>query len=465
MDESTFGIVGLGVMGTALARNFAQKGFSLSLYNRHSDGEEEQVALNKIAAHPELKNAKGFDDLKDFIQSLSRPRKVLLMLTAGPPVDGLIAELKGLLEPGDVLIDGGNSHYRDTQQRYQTLIAQGIYFMGMGISGGETGALEGPSLMPGGSAEAYDLVKPYLESVAATSFFNKSCCQFIGDGGSGHFVKTVHNGIEYAEMQLLAELYYFLKIGMDFTNEAIANCFEKWCKDDYSYLLDITIQILRKKEGKTFVLDTILDVASHKGTGVWATLASYELGVCANMMATALTARQLSAARGMRKRMAKATPLKVTQLNLNLEVLKMAYSLARTINHHQGFDLLCAASSHFNWNLNFKAIADIWTGGCILKSDLMSRLVSILDTSESILQHPNVIYRIQKHREYLKYFVQQSHHAEIALPCFSEAFQFLQLISQSQSAANMIQAQRDFFGAHQYQKLGDTTGSWFHTDW
>lgn len=247
--KQSFGLIGLGVMGKSLARNLSSKGISLSLFNRFEKGKEENVAVDFISQYPELTDAKGFEDLVAFAQSLERPRKMLLMVSAGAAVDAVIDALKSILEPGDIIIDGGNSHYKDTQKRIEELSIIGLHFIGCGISGGEEGALKGPSMMPGGNSQAYQATAPFLESISAIDKHGKACCAYIGNGGSGHFVKMVHNGIEYAEMQLIAEMYYIMRHGIGNSPDEIATVFESWNDNDLgSYLLEITIEILKKKK-------------------------------------------------------------------------------------------------------------------------------------------------------------------------------------------------------------------------
>lgn len=466
MQKSQFGVMGLGVMGTSLSRNLARNGVHLSLYNRHLSGKEEGVAKKRIVDYSELQDAKGFDDLERFVASIEKPRKILLVLTAGPAIDEVIGELQKYMEAGDILIDGGNSHFHDTSRRTEALLKQGIYFLGMGISGGEKGALEGPSLMPGGSKQGYLLVKDILLSIAAKSFNGVPCCHFIGSQGAGHFVKTVHNGIEYAEMQLIAELYHFLQIGLGLDNEQIANHFSSWCMtDSNSYLLDISSKILRHKEDDDYLLDLILDKASHKGTGAWATIAGAELGVSVSMMAAALNARQLTALKSKRISMAATFTPSTAPQNIDVAAIKKAYDLARLLNHDQGFELLRSASEQYNWELNLGEIAQTWSGGCIIKSSLMEDLEKVYAQVESLLFHPNLIMQIKTTLEALESFVIAGVKGGIPLACFMEALLYVQMITQARSSGNMIQAQRDFFGSHQYQKINDSSQKWYHNRW
>ncbi len=464
--SSEFGLIGLGVMGKSLSRNLANNGFKLSLYNRHVDVKEVDVAKNFVAQYQELNEAKGFDELGAFVSSIAAPRKIMLMVNAGKPVDAVIESLIPLLDKGDVIIDGGNSHYKQTQRRSEYLSEKGIEFIGTGVSGGEEGALKGPSIMPGGSVNAYSKVSNYLETIAAKDDNGNGCCTHVGTGGAGHFVKMVHNGIEYAEMQLIAECYSLMKVvgGMD--HEQIAAIFDMWCSRDLgSYLLEISRDILKKKDGDTYVIDLILDKAGNKGTGSWTTIAAAELGVPITMITSALFARYTSAFKSER---VEASKLYATQINseaIDLEKLEKAYRIARIANHHQGLHLIDAASQSYDWQLNFSQIARIWTNGCIIRSKLMKGLIDILSDTQRILQHPDMIEVVKQNRSALAEVVAAGHQAYCSIPCLSSASDFVNTYTQAQSSANMIQAQRDYFGAHTYKRVDDPDGVSHHTIW
>ncbi len=293
MDKSEFGLLGLGVMGKSLCRNLANNGFKISMFNRHVNGVEENVALNFRNEHKELSLALPFDDLKEFVNSIQKPRKIMLMVNAGKTVDIVIDDLLPHLSDGDIIIDGGNSNYNKTKERFEYLQSKKIHFIGTGVSGGEEGALKGPSIMPSGNKDAYNLVKPFLEKIAAKDDNDLPCCTYIGPEGSGHFVKMVHNGIEYAEMQLLAEVFGILSSTGKNPDE-IADVLESWKSTASSYLLEITVDILRKKEGNDWLVNKILDKAGNKGTGNWTTIATAELGAPSTMIASALFARYTS---------------------------------------------------------------------------------------------------------------------------------------------------------------------------
>lgn len=462
---SDFGIIGLGVMGKSLALNMAEKGVKLSLYNRFVKHKEEKIAERIIIANPTLSKAKGFEDINAFVQSLAAPRKILLMINAGAAVDAVIEELKPLLTKDDIIIDGGNSFYKDTERRLYDLKQFNIHFIGAGISGGEEGALKGPSIMPGGDVTAYEMVKPILESIAAKDTNGKPCCTFISEGGSGHFVKMVHNAIEYAEMQLLSEVYHLLRNGLEQNPDAIAAILQQWDQTELnSYLLEITIDILQTKENNEWLLDNILDVGSSKGTGSWAVSTAADLGVPAGMMTSALYARYLSAQKETRVKVSNIITASKTSLLSTTEQLQQAYALARIINHVQGFELINAAAKTYQWKINLSELARIWTNGCIIRSSLMEQLVHVLNEDE-LLQHSFVLQSIEQNKNALQQVVSTSLQNGFAVPALSEALNYINAMSTVNSAMNLIQAQRDYFGAHSYQRVDDQSLSSHHTEW
>lgn len=467
MSTSEFGLYGLGVMGKSLSRNLARKGFSLSLYNRHVAGSEEKVAEQFVAEFQELSNSQGFDNVASFVRSLQAPRKIFLMVQAGKVTDTVIKELLPHLEKGDIIIDGGNSHYKETEKRISALLESGIHFIGCGVSGGEEGALNGPSIMPGGDADAYKQISPYLEAIAARDAKGDACCAYVGKGGAGHFVKMIHNGIEYAEMQLLAELYQFMRFAMGYNPDEIAGILESWVDGDLnSYLLEITIDILRTKGSEAWLIDEILDKAGNKGTGSWSTTAAAELGVPATMITAALFARYLSSFKEERKIASYMYEPKVpVPIDFSLDNLAKAYQTARVVNHHQGIHLINTASRTYGWRLNLPELARIWTNGCIIRSDLMQRLIPILQVTDRILFDERVQPSIAMSRPSLENFTIESIKAGLNSPCFTAALNFLNGFTNVQSSANIIQAQRDYFGAHTYKRVDDPDGESHHTIW
>ena len=465
--NAQFGVIGLGVMGRSIARNLAQKGFQLSLYNRHVAGKEENIARDLQAAHPELAAALPFDDLADFVESLPKPRKILIMVNAGEATDAVMNDIWPLLSANDILIDGGNAHYKDTQKRIEKAEKADIHWLGCGISGGEKGALEGPSIMCGGHVEAYQQVEHILTAIAARDNNGTACCAYIGKGGAGHFVKMVHNGIEYAEMQLIAEVYSMIYHGMLLPNAQAAEVFLAWMDgDESSYLLEISAAILQKKEGEKDLIDQILDKAGNKGTGSWATIAAAELGVPATMITTALFARYISGQKAERINAENLFPKETFNTDqANTKQLKKAYRFARLINHHQGFELLKAASETYQWQLNMAEIARIWTSGCIIRSVLMELLAQKLKKYPEPLAIPYFQKKLLKTETSVFEVMAEANFAGIPIPCISEAHQYFMSLRTANGSANMLQAQRDYFGAHTYKRKDDPDGKNWHTDW
>ncbi len=464
MSKSDFGIIGLGVMGKSISLNVAEKRFNLSVYNR-AKGDEIYVVDDFITNNKSFKNIKGFTVLKEFVDSIQQPRKLLLMIQAGKPVDIVISDLMPLLSDGDIIIDGGNSHYLDTKRRFEILKSKNIAFLGTGISGGEEGARKGPSIMPGGSKDGYNKVSNILEAVVARDFQGNPCCTYIGPEGSGHYVKMVHNGIEYVEMQLLAELFALMSCSMSY--EKISEVFSSWNEGVLSsYLLEITAEILLKKEGDHYIIDLILDKAGNKGTGSWSSSSALELGVPNTMMMASVFARYISSFKDKRVTFSKRMDTSSNAIpNLNLEDLKSAYQMARIINHHQGFELIREASKNFNWDLNLSEIARIWTNGCIIKSRLMEHCVSIFQSSESVLNDIKIFNSISEKEHNITMVLKEGISARIALPCFYAAYNYWISITTDKLPANLIQAQRDYFGAHTYQRTDSPSHKFFHTNW
>ena len=464
-QKSEFGLFGLGVMGKSLCRNLASKGIKLSMFNRHLEGIEEQVAINFKNEFPELASSKAFDDIQQFVQSIQQPRKIMLMVNAGKITDQVIDTLVPFLSEGDILIDGGNSNYKQSKKRFDTLRSKNIHFISAGVSGGEAGALNGPSIMPSGDKNAYNSIEPFLTKIAAKDDQNLPCCTYIGNEGSGHFVKMVHNGIEYVEMQLLAEVFTILK-NANYNLDEIANILETWKVTANSYLLDITIKVLRKKEDGEWLVHKIMDKAGNKGTGNWTTITIAELGVPATLIPTALLARYASFFKEERMHLNTVFATETKPLNnLNINDVLNAYQFARIINHFQGIKLINEASIVYKWDLNLSEIARIWTNGCIIKSDLMKTLVTVLKSTSNILTNPLLKNQLLHTKPSISKIVAACVLNDISTPCLSEAVQYFNAYTNAQSAANLIQAQRDFFGAHTYQKIDDLSGAFYHTIW
>ncbi len=465
MTTSQFGLFGLGVMGKSLCRNLANNGFKISMFNRHVEGVEEDVAKNFKAQYSELSQAEAFDDISAFVNSLQQPRRIMLMVNAGKTIDYVIEDLLPHLSENDILIDGGNSNYTKTKERCDYLKTKHIHFIGTGVSGGEEGALKGPSIMPSGDQEAYNNVKVFLETISAKDNNGLPCCTYVGPEGSGHFIKMVHNGVEYVEMQLLAEVSTILKI-LGQNPDEIANTLDSWKSTASSYLLEITTAIFQKKEGDNWLVNKILDKAGNKGTGNWTTIASAQLGVPSTLIASALFSRYVSFYKEERVQLHDNFKTIITsEMNITTNDVLEAYQFARIINHYQGFKLIAEASNKFAWNLNLSEIARIWTNGCIIRSTLMEDLVEVFKHTSNMLTNKALIEQVNQYKPAVKKVVSQCILNDLTTPALSEAIQFLNGITTTYASANVIQAQRDYFGAHTYQRLDDQSGKSYHTNW
>ncbi|BAO75295.1 6-phosphogluconate dehydrogenase, decarboxylating [Winogradskyella sp. PG-2] len=465
MITSEFGLFGLGVMGKSLCRNLANNGFKISMFNRHVDDFEVDIAKNFKAQYPELSEAKAFDDISRFVNSLQQPRRIMLMVNAGKTIDYVIEDLLPHLSKNDIIIDGGNSNYKKTKERYDYLKTKGIHFIGSGVSGGEEGALKGPSIMPSGDKDAYDNAASFLETISAKDKNGLPCCTYVGPEGSGQFIKMVHNGIEYVEMQLLAEVSTILEALGQYPDD-IANTLETWQDSANSYLIEITTAIFRKKEGNDWLVKKILDKAGNKGTGNWTTIASAELGVPSTLISSALFSRYISFYKDERLQLNKSfETINNSELDIEIDEVLKAYQFARIINHYQGFKLIAEASNKFEWNLNLSEIARIWTNGCIIRSTLMEELVEVFKNTTNILTNQQLIDVVSQYRPAAKKVVSQCVLNDITVPALGEAIQFLNGITTKYASANVIQAQRDYFGAHTYQRLDDNSGKSYHSNW
>lgn len=468
-QKSKIGIIGLGVMGKSLALNMASKDIQVSVYNRQVEKLEVDIAKNFALENKATHDFSWFDKLKPFLESLEPPRKILVMVSAGKPVDMVLKNLLPLLDQGDLIIDGGNSHYKDSIRREQALQKEKIHFIGAGISGGEEGAKKGPSIMPGGSREAYEEVGWLLEKIAAKDKNGNPCCSFIGPDGSGHFVKMVHNGIEYGEMQLIAEVYHFLRFHYNQGPLKIARLFEEWNREMNSFLLEISIDILQKKEDDVFLIDRILDAAKQKGTGGWSTIAALELGVPLDTITAAVMARNISGRKKERVRASEKYQIQkeTTHEKTEFPSLFKAYKIASIINHATGFDLLSEASKVYEWDLNQSEIARIWTNGCIIRSGFMEQLVELLKENKytHLLLHDDIISEINRNTGAIKNTIAKAIKAGIAVPVLSAAENYFLSFTSEVTSANMIQAQRDYFGAHTYERTDRPRGEFFHTQW
>jgi 6-phosphogluconate dehydrogenase len=458
------GIYGLGALGINLARNLALRDYTPSLCPTQTDQQPELV----MTRFPELHTAKPFADAASMVASLSSPRTVIMMLTADESVDDAIQLILPHLAPGDVLIDGSNSHFTDTTRRYQELTSKGIHFLGCGFSGGLDGIRNGISVMPGGSAEGYQRVLPLLQDIAATAVDGQPCCAYIGPEGAGHFVKIVHNGIEYAEMQLFAEVYAILRWAVGLTTDHIAEVLAAWKDTDASgYLLDITLKVLREKEGDEHIIDSILDSAGHKGTGVYAVQAAAQFGVPAMMITAALHARYLSGQRHIRSHLDEVTGKQQRKgASMGTTDLYNAFQLARIINYHEGFAIIRAVSKHYGWKIDLAELSRIWTNGCIIRSSLMNRFVKLWENwDDELVLHPEVKQLIAATWPGLRRINHVASAETLFTPCLVAASQYIAGASLRFPSANLIQAQRDYFGAYGFRTTTDPDGPIRHHDW
>ena len=464
-DKYTLGMIGLGTMGRNLLLNMADKGFKVTGYDK------DQKMLKKLEEDGKSHNLKGFESLPDFLQSLELPRRIVLLVPAGPIVDSVIGELVPLLEKGDMIIDSGNSHFTDTSRRAEELSEKGLHFFGMGISGGEEGARFGPSMMPGGDKNAYEAVQPILEAVSA-KVNGDPCVAYIGPGASGHFVKMVHNGIEYAMMQILAETYDLLKNGLSYNNDQIYSLFDKWNNGRLkSFLLEVTKEIFKVKDEKTggMLIDMIKDEAKSKGTGKWTTQVSVDLQLPIPTINEAVSTRDLSKFKALRVDLSKALPHEAVQIEdkPNFEIqLEQALYFAMITSYAQGLHLLEQASKEFKYELNLKEISQIWRGGCIIRAELLEDIYQAY-TKQPNLPHLFSDESIQTQlRDILpgtRAVVIAAISNGIAIPCYASALTYYDSFRTANSPLNLTQAQRDFFGAHTFERI-DEAGI-FHADW
>jgi len=459
------GLIGLGIMGKGLAMNLASKGYSLAIFNRPEPETAKYNASTFIDQNPGLSKADGFEEIAPFIKSLRSPRTIFILIKAGEAVDQVLESLKPLLVGGDVIIEGGNSHFRDTRRRCEEFSHDRVFYLGTGISGGEEGAKNGPSIMVGGPAEGFEKIQDILQSIAARDKHGNSCSGLIGPDGAGHFVKMVHNGIEYGEMQLIAEVYSLMKEGLGLNPSKIANTYKKWIDEgSKSYLLEITIDILQRKIDGRWLINRIKDEASTKGTGSWTVQAASELSMAVPTIAAALFARFQSIEQ-QRSTASKIDNIQKECFDIPLGTLQSAYQIARIINHQQGFQLIEAASKKYQWEIDLSSLASIWTSGCIIQSDLMIELVEELKGEHDILSSPIIVPRIKNALPYLAELVSMAAMSGFATPALSASLNYIYSYFEDDSSANLIQALRDYFGAHGIQWKDDPSCESFHYQW
>lgn len=473
-NKANIGLMGLAVMGENLALNMASKGWRVSVYNRTVPGVEEGVVERFVNGRAKGTEIEGHTDIASFVDSIATPRKIMMMVRAGSPVDELMEQLFPHLSPGDILIDGGNSNYEDTGRRVKLAESKGFLFVGAGVSGGEEGALKGASIMPGGSVGAWEEVRPILQSIAARASDGTPCCQWVGPEGSGHFVKMIHNGIEYGDMQLIAEAYWVMKNLLDLTNEQMASVFSYWNEGKLrSYLIEITAQILNHKD-KTgaYLIDKILDAAGQKGTGKWSVVNAMELGMPLGLIATAVFERSLSAQKTLRETVARKLGSKHSQTVYNKKEmvadLFAALYASKLVSYAQGFAVLQKASDSFGWNLDLASIARMWRGGCIIRSIFLNDIAVAFDAKERpghLLLAPYFRDEIKGLLPGWKNLVAEAVREELPVPAFSSALNYFYSLASADLPANLIQAQRDYFGAHTFERRDELRGEFFHENW
>ncbi|MDJ0682044.1 MAG: decarboxylating NADP(+)-dependent phosphogluconate dehydrogenase [Xenococcaceae cyanobacterium MO_167.B52] len=470
MTKRTFGVIGLAVMGENLALNVESRGFPIAVYNRTAAKTEAFMA----------KRAGGKDvvaaySLEEFVQVLERPRKILVMVKAGSPVDRVIEQLKPLLDEGDMIIDGGNSLYDDTERRTNDLEATGLGFVGMGVSGGEEGALNGPSLMPGGTEAAYKELEPILTKIAA-QVNDGPCVTYIGPRGAGHYVKMVHNGIEYGDMQLIAEAYDLLSNGLGLTSQELHEVFAEWNTTDElnSFLIEITADIFTKTDQESDVplVDLILDAAGQKGTGRWTVLSSLELGVPIPTIYAAVNARVMSAYKDERVAAAKditgPTGKYEGDKKAFIDKVRDALYCSKMCSYAQGMALLSKASSEFNYNLDLAETSRIWKGGCIIRAGFLDKIKKAFNDNPrlpNLLLAPEFKQSILDRQAAWREVLATSNSLGIAVPAFSSSLDYFDSYRRDRLPQNLTQAQRDYFGAHTYERVDKPRGEFFHTEW
>lgn len=470
MEKSDIGLIGLAVMGENLVLNMESKGFRVSVYNRTVEKVDKFVQ-----GRGKDKNIFGARSLEEFVSSLKSPRKVFLMVKAGQAVDDFIEKLIPVLDPGDVIIDGGNTHFPDTARRTAYVESKGLLYIGTGVSGGEEGALKGPSMMPGGSPAAWPLVKPIFQGICAKVENGQPCCDWVGEGGAGHFVKMVHNGIEYGDIQLICECYHIMKELLGMSNEEMHETFAEWNKGDLdSYLVEITRDILAKKdEDGNYVLDYILDTAGQKGTGKWTAISALDAGVPLTLIGESVFARCLSAQKEERVAASKIlqgpAPAKFTgDRNAFLEDLRKALFAAKVVSYAQGYALMKAAAKEYGWNLNYGGIALMWRGGCIIRSVFLGKIKEAFDNNPdiaNILLDPYFSGKLAEAQSGWRNVLAQAIVNGVPAPCLSAALEYYDGYRCERLPANLLQAQRDFFGAHTYERTDMPRGQFFHTNW
>ncbi|MBS3967175.1 MAG: decarboxylating NADP(+)-dependent phosphogluconate dehydrogenase [Truepera sp.] len=467
MAQADIALIGLAVMGQNLVMNMADHGYTVAVYNRTTSVVDEFLGSTKgmsiIGAH----------SLKELVATIKRPRRVMLLVKAGKPVDDLIDSLIPLLEPGDIIIDGGNSNYQDTIRRTAYVESKGLWFVGTGVSGGEEGARRGPSIMPGGSPAAWPHIKEIFQAIAAKTPKGEPCCDWVGENGAGHYVKMVHNGIEYGDMQLIAECYHLMRDGLGLNNPAMHQVFARWNEGRLdSYLIEITRDILGYHEDGVYTLELILDSAGQKGTGKWTAISAIEQGVPLTLITEAVLARFLSALKDERVQASKVlkgpnATFKGDQDALVRDLEDALYA-AKIVSYTQGYMLLRAAAAEYGWNLNYGGIALMWRGGCIIRSRFLGEIKAAYDRDPglvNLLLDPFFREAVESAQAAWRRVIATAVELGIPVPALMAALAFYDGYRTARLPANLLQAQRDYFGAHTYERVDRPRGEFFHTNW
>ena len=468
--KADIGLVGLAVMGENLVLNMESKGFSVAVFNRTTEKVDKF-----ISGRGHNKNIIGCHTMKELCGNLEPPRKVMIMVKAGNPVDQTIEATLPYLEEGDIIIDGGNSHFPDSVRRTRYLADKGIHFIGTGVSGGEEGALKGPSIMPGGAPEAWPYVKPIFQAISAKVADGSPCCEWVGKEGAGHYVKMVHNGIEYGDMQMICEAYNLMKSVLGLNAEELHSVFDEWNKGDLdSYLIEITRDIFTEKDPETgkYVVDVVLDTAGQKGTGKWTSESGLDLGIAIPTIAEAVFARCVSAAKDERLEASKVLTGPETkfegQKKSFIEDIRKALYASKICSYAQGYQLMRAAAKEYGWDLNYGEIALMWRGGCIIRAKFLGDIKSAFDKNpelSNLLLDPFFKKIIDNCQFSWRKVIATAVQLGVPVPAFSSALSYYDSYRTAVLPANLLQAQRDYFGAHTYERTDKPRGEFFHTDW
>ncbi len=469
MLKADIGLIGLAVMGENLILNMESKGFTVACFNRTVSKVDDFVN-----GRAKGKNIIGCKSIEELCNSLSKPRKVMLMVKAGQPVDDFIEQILPHLEDGDIIIDGGNSHFPDTTRRTKYVESKGKLYIGTGVSGGEEGALKGPSIMPGGSPAAWPSVKPIFQKIAAQTSDGQPCCDWVGENGAGHFVKMVHNGIEYGDMQMICETYQIMKDCLGMTNTQMHKAFTKWNKGVLdSYLIEITRDILAyKDEDGNPVIDLILDAAGQKGTGKWTVIAALDSGQPLTLISEAVFARCISALKGERVEASKVLTAPDKKFKggktAMVDDLQQALYASKIVSYAQGYQLMRSAAKEYKWNLNYGGIALMWRGGCIIRSAFLGKIKEAFDKNPNLvnlLLDPFFKDAVEKAQKSWRRVIKTAIEIGVPMPSMTSALSYYDSYRTGRLPANLLQAQRDYFGAHTYERVDKPRGQFFHTNW